>query len=126
NVDLQQAGKRLKVDAVLSGRMALHGDKFSLSAELVDTNTDRHIWGKRYDGGMSELAGVERQITKDISGKLHVQLTAAEQKKIQARETRSPEAYQLYLRGRYEMYRFTEDSARMAIQYFEQAIAKDP
>ncbi|HZQ53761.1 MAG TPA: protein kinase [Bryobacteraceae bacterium] len=126
DVDPQQAGKNLKVDAVLVGRMALRRDEFSLSAELVDTSTDRHIWGERYDRKLSDLADVERQITDGVSGKLHAPLTPGEQKKIQARMARSSDAYQLYLRGRYEMYRFTEDSARLAIQYFEQAIAKDP
>ena len=126
DVDPQQAGKHLKVDAVLVGRMALHGDKFSLSTELVDTGADRHIWGERYDGKLSELAGVERQITRDVSDKLHAPLTAEEQNKIKARAARNPEAYRLYLQGRYELYRFTENSARMAIQYFQQAIEKDP
>lgn len=126
NVDPQEAGKRLKVDAVLAGRMAMHGDKFSLSAELVDTSTDRHLWGERYERKLSELADVERRITKGISEKLHAPLTAAEQMKIKARIPRNPEAHQLYLQGRYEWGRFTEDSARMAIHYFEQAIAKDP
>lgn len=124
--DPQQAGNLLKVDAVLVGRMALHGDKFSLSTELVDTGTDRHIWGERYERKLSELADVERQITKEISEKLHAPLTAEEQNRIKARIARNPEAHQLYLQGRYECNRFTEGGAQMAIQLFQQAIAKDP
>jgi serine/threonine-protein kinase len=120
------AGKELGVRAVLTGRIQQRGDELSISAELVDVRENKQLWGERYERKVSDLLSVQREIAKEISGTLRLRLSGAEQSRVTKRYTENPEAYQLYLKGRYFWLKFTPADFQRAAEYFNQAIAKDP
>jgi len=126
DLNIREAGETLKVQAVLMGRVAQRGNNISIDTELVDTRNDRHIWGKQYGRKLADVMAVQQEIAGDLSNILRGGLSAEERQKIAARSTHNPEAYQLYLQGRYQGNRFTEDGARKAIQSFQEAITRDP
>ena len=126
DVTPQQVAKDLVVQAVLNGRVQQLGDQVILSVELVDTATGNQIWGDQYTRKMSDLIQLQSEIARDVSGNLRAKLTGAEQQKVAKNYTENPEAYQLYLRGRYHWNKRKADDIRRSIEYFQQAIDKDP
>jgi eukaryotic-like serine/threonine-protein kinase len=126
DVDPQQAGQKLKVDAVLTGRVSKLNDKLQISTELVKTEDGSHIWGKRYSAQAADLLTLQQEIAGDVSERLQPQLSGAQKQKLAKLPTESPEAYQLYVKGRYFLDRWSPEGRVKAIQYFQQSIAKDP
>ena len=119
----QQAGKELKVEAVLTGSVEEKDGKLTIAVELVDARDGRHIWGERYVRKTSDAPALEPEIAREIVDSLKFRLTGAERTRLQNQFTENPEAYQLYLKGRYYWNMGDADQARTC---FEKAIAKDP
>jgi serine/threonine protein kinase/tetratricopeptide (TPR) repeat protein len=127
DTDPQQAGRALKVRAVLTGRLVHHGGELSIDAELIDVRDNRQIWGKQYKPMVSDLASVQEQISREISEKLRLQLNGAEMHRMMtARNTEDSEAYQMYLQGRFQWNKRTLDGLQQSLDYFQQAIQRDP
>src|SRR5438067_4391402 len=124
--DPQEVGEQLGVRAVLTGRVRQLGDELTIAAELIDVANDAQLWGEHYIRKVSEIFAVQEEIAKEISERLRLKLTGEEKKSLAKRYTANPEAYQLYLRGRYFWYKRTEEALRKSIEYFNQAIEKDP
>ena len=122
----QAVGRDLNVQAVLTGRIVQRGENLSISAELVDTQSNRSLWGERYNRKMADVLSLQEEITKEISRQLRSKLTQEQQKRLTRRYTENAEAYRLYLQGRHYWYKRTEEGVKKGIQYFEQAIDKDP
>jgi len=101
-------------------------DELSISVELVDARDNSHIWGEQYNRKLSDILAVQEAISREVSEKLRVQLTGEEQKRLSKAATENPEAYQLYLKGRYYLSKRTDEGLKKAIEYFNQAIEKDP
>jgi serine/threonine-protein kinase len=120
------AGNELGVRAVLTGRIMQRGENLNISAELVDVRDNKQLWGEQYERRVLDLMGVQREIAKEISGNLRLKLSGAEQSRVTKRYTENPEAYQLYLKGRYFWNKFTPADHQRAAEYFNKAIAKDP
>jgi len=125
-IDPPSVARDLGVHAILTGRMVQQGDAISISAELIDAEHDRQIWGKQYQRKMSDVTTLEPDITRDIVENLKLKLSSAEQNLIAQRPNQNPEAYQLYLQGRFYWNRRTAGGVGKAIEYFQQAIVKDP
>src|ERR1700687_2457642 len=126
DIDPQAVAKDLKVQAVVTGRVVQRGDQIVVSSELIDARTNRNLWGDQYDRKMSDLIAVQRDITGAISARLRERLSAAPSKEVARGGTNDPEAYQLYLKGRYCWGKRTSESLGKAKEYFNQAIQKDP
>ena len=126
DVSARTVGRELGVRAVLTGRIVQRGDTLSIRAELVDARDDTHLWGEEYDRRLSDILAVQEEIAKDISGKLRQRLTGEEKKRLTKRYTESAEAYSLYLKGRYHWSKRTSEDLQKGIEYFQQAISKDP
>lgn len=122
----QQVGSELSVQAVLNGRFTQRGDELTLSLELVDARTGNQIWGEQYSRRMSDLVTLQSEIARDVSNKLRVKLSGADEQKVMKNYTASAEAYQLYLRGRFYWNKRTPSDFEKSIDYFQQAIALDP
>ncbi|HWY05740.1 MAG TPA: protein kinase [Candidatus Acidoferrales bacterium] len=124
--DPQQAGKDLKVDAVLTGRIVRIGDNLTVNAELVNVRDGSQIWGERYNEKMANVSALQQEIVSDISSKLRFRLSGEDKQRLKRRPTQDPEAYQFYTQGRHEMDKFTDASWKKAAQFFQKAIDKDP
>ena len=125
-VDPQQVGKELTVDALLTGRVIQHGDSVQVSAELTNVQDNTAIWGERYERKASDILGLQQQIASDIADKLRSKLSGAEKLRVTKQGTQNPEAYQLYVKGRYYWNKRTKADIANGISYFQQAIDKDP
>jgi len=124
-VDSAKAGNELGVSAVLLGRIIQRGDNLTISAELVDVRNNKLLWGEQYDRKMSDLLATQREIAREIVENLKLKVSG-EEKGLAKRYTESNEAYQLYLRGRFYWNKRNEDAMRKSLEYFQQAIDKDP
>src|SRR5207247_8799945 len=124
--DPMAAGKELGVSAVVTGRIMQRGDSLTIITELLDVRDNKQLWGEQYQRKVSDLLAVERDIAQEITGNLRLKLSGAEQSRVVKHYTENPEAYQLYLKGRFYWNRRTEEGVRKGIEYFQQAIERDP
>lgn len=124
-VDPLEAGRQMDVRAVLTGRVAQHGDRLVVSAELVDVRSGSQIWGGRYRRPAADIFEVQDDIAREICEKLQMRLTSEQKKRLAPRPTANADAYQLYLKGRYFWNQWTADGFRRAVECYEQALAVD-
>ena len=125
-IDPQATGRDLNVRAVLTGRVMQSGGSLRIGAELVDVPTGSRLWGAQYDRKSGDIFAIQDDISNEIAEKLKLQLTHAQKKKLTRHHTEDPEAYRIYLKGRHHWNRWTEEGFYKAIEYFQQAIEKDP
>ncbi len=124
--DAKTVGKELGVQAILNGRVLQRGDQLTLSLELIDTSTENVIWSEQYNRKQADLVSLQSEIARDVSSKLKTRLSGADEKKLAKNYTANPEAYQLYLKGRFYWNKRTVDGLTQAAVYYRQAIEKDP
>ena len=124
--DAKTIGKELNVQAILNGRVVQRGDQLTLSLELIDAQTENVIWSDRYDRKQTDLVSLQTEIARDVSSKLKTKLSGADQQKLAKTYTTDPEAYRLYLQGRFYLNKRVGKEFEKAEGYFQQAIAKDP
>ncbi len=125
-IDPQAIGRELNVRAVLTGRMVQSGGALRIRTELVDVATGSQLWGAQYDRRTGDIFVIQDEISDEISDKLRLQLTRAEKKRLTRHHTEDHEAYGLYLKGRHHWNQWTEEGFYKAIDYFQQAVGKDP
>ncbi len=125
DTNVAQIAKELKVDAVMSGRLVQRGDDLSISVQLTDSRTEKLIWAEQYDRKLADLLATQREIATTISQKLQLKLSGQETG-LAKKYTNDNEAYQLYLKGRFNWNKRTSDGLQAAVQYYDQAIEKDP
>ena len=125
DVDVQKAGNELGVSALVSGRVTPHGDSVEVSAELTDVRDNTELWGQHYSGKSADIISLQQQIAGDLAEKLRSKLSISERQRVTKQGTQNPEAYELYLKGRYYWNKRTAPDLATAISYFNQAIAKD-
>jgi tetratricopeptide (TPR) repeat protein len=121
-----RAGKELGVRAVLTGRLLQRGETLSVSVELMDVRENKQLWGEQYEHKITDLLAMQRNIARDISAHLQLKLSGAEQSRVTRNYTDNAEAYQLYLKGRFYWNKRTGEALKKGIEYFNQAIEKDP
>jgi serine/threonine protein kinase len=126
DVDVEKVGKELTVDALLTGRVVQHGDTIQVSADLTNVQDNTEVWGGQYERKASDIISLQQQIASDIAGKLRTKMSGAEKQQVSKQGTQNPEAYQLYVKGRYYWNKRTGADIKTAISYFNQAIDKDP
>jgi serine/threonine-protein kinase len=125
NIDVREVGRRLNVDTVLEGSVQKVGDRLRVTAQLIDACNGYHFWSQRFDCQMTDIFALQDEITLAIVKQLKVELLAKEQSTLLARKQESLEAYNLYLKGRFYWAKRPQGIAK-AIEYFEQAIEKEP
>ena len=126
DVDAQKAGNELGVSALVSGRVVPRGDSIEVSAELTAVRDNTELWGQHYSGKSADIISLQQQIASDLAEKLRSKLSTSEKQQVTKQGTQDPEAYELYLKGRYNWNKQTFPDITTAISYFNQAIAKDP
>jgi len=126
DVDTKTLGKELGVQAVLYGRVIQRGNQLTLSLELLDAVTENVIWSGKYDRKQADVVSLQSEIARDVSNKLKTKLSGADVAKVEKGYTANPEAYRLFLQGRFYWNKRTEADIKKSIEYFDQAIALDP
>jgi TolB-like protein/Tfp pilus assembly protein PilF len=124
--NLPQIAKQLGVTNILEGSVQKAADQVRVNVQLINAMTDAHVWADTYDRKLTDIFAVESEIAKAIAETLQAKLTAAEKSSIAKAPTANPEAYELYLKGRFFWNKRTGDDLRKSIEYLKQAIAKDP
>jgi serine/threonine-protein kinase len=124
--NLADIAKQLGVANILEGSVRKAADRVRVNAQLINAQTNSHLWAETYDRKLTDVFLVETDIAKTIADSLNANLTRSERQAIAVRPTANPEAYELYLKGRFFWNKRTGADLRKAIDYFNQAIAKDP
>jgi TolB-like protein/DNA-binding winged helix-turn-helix (wHTH) protein len=123
---LPQIGRELGVDAVVEGSVLRSGDRVRITAQLIRTATDRHIWAKAYDGDLKDVLSLQARVAEEITNQVKLNLSAEETGRLRRPRAVNPEAFDLYLHGRYAWNQRSVQGFRQAIEYFNQALEKDP
>jgi TolB-like protein len=124
--NLPQIAKQLGVAHVLEGSVQKANDQVRVNVQLINAMNDAHLWAEIYDRKLTDIFAVESDIAKTIADTLQAKLTGSEETAISKKPTANPEAYELYLKGRFFWNKRTGADLLKAIDYFNQAIAKDP
>lgn len=124
--DPQAAGRQLGVGAVMTGSIRRSGSRLIIKAQLVDTRDGAQLWGGNYDRNIADAAAVQDSISREIFRKLQLRLSSGERSRLTRRHTEDPEAYQSYLKGRYQWNKRTAEGLQKGIENFRQAIERDP
>ncbi|HEY0671710.1 MAG TPA: BTAD domain-containing putative transcriptional regulator [Longimicrobiales bacterium] len=124
--DIRQIGEKLGVNAVLEGSVRRDEDRVKITAQLVNVADGMHIWSKSYNREVSDIFTVQEEIAHAITDALALQFSAADHEAHMRRATRDPEAYDLYLRGKYLISITSQEQNQKAIELFGEATARDP
>ncbi len=124
--NLPQIAKQLGVAHILEGSVQKASDQVRVNVQLINALTDAHLWADTYDRKLTDIFAVESDIAKTIAETLQARLSGSEKSLIAKTPTVNPEAYELYLKGRFFWNKRTGDDLRKSIGYLKQAIAKDP
>src|SRR5437867_2291256 len=124
--NLPQIAKQLGVTNILEGSVQKASDQVRVNVQLINALTDAHLWADTYDRKLTDIFAVESEIAKTIAETLQARLSGSEKSSIAKAPTANPEAYELYLKGRFFWNKRTGADLRKAIEYFNQAVAKDP
>ena len=123
--NLPQIAKQLGVANILEGSVQKSNDQVRVNVQLINALTEAHLWADTYDRKLTDIFAVESEIAKMIADTLQAKLSGAEKTAISKKPTANPEAYELYLKGRFFWNKRTGPDLRKAIGYFDQAISKD-
>jgi len=124
--NLPQIAKQLGVANILEGTVQKAADQVRVNVQLINAASDAHLWAESFDRKLTDIFAVESDIAKTIADTLQAKLTGSEKISIAKTPTVNPEAYELYLKGRFFWNKRTGPDLRKAIGYFDQAISKDP
>ncbi|NLP09205.1 protein kinase [bacterium] len=125
NKSIHEIGEELKVATILEGSVRHAGNQVRIVAQLIDARNEGHIWAETYDKGMTQIFTVQSDVAQQIAAALKAKLSPSEKGRIEKKQTENPEAYQLYLKGRYHWNKRRPDDIETAIAYFNQATEKD-
>ena len=123
---LPQIARELSVDAVVEGTVLRSGEQVRITAQLIQASADKHLWAESYEGDLRDTLALQKKVARAIAEQIRINLTPQEQAVLKNVKVVNPEAYEAYLKGRYFWNKRTADGLKKAIDYFNQAIEKDP
>ncbi len=125
---IPEIAKELNVDAVVEGSVQRAGERVRITAQLIHAATDRHVWAESYERDSKDVLSLQNEVARAIAREIQITLSPDEQTRISEARSVNPEAYELYLKGRYHFYQrnLGPQEIRTARGYFEQALQKDP
>jgi TolB-like protein/Flp pilus assembly protein TadD len=124
--NLPDIAKQLGVMNILEGSVQKANGQVRVNVQLINGLTNAHLWAEIYDRNLTDIFAVESEIAKTIADTLQARLTGSEKDAISKKPTANPEAYDLYLRGRFFWNKRTSLDLPKSVEYYNQAIAKDP
>ncbi len=123
---LPEIAKELNVDALVEGTVLRSGNRVRVTANLLHASTDRHLWAETYERDFRDVISLQDEVAQAVAREIKVALSPAESTRLATVRKVKPEAYELYLKGRYHYYKWTPEDFRTAIEYFQKAIDADP
>ena len=123
---LPQIGHELGVDGIIEGSVLRSGDQVRITAQLIYAPSDTHVWARSYERDMHEVLTLQSEVAQAISYEIKTKVTPEERTRLASARPVNPEAYELYLKGRYEWNKRTEEGLKRGLEYFQQAINLDP
>ena len=123
---LPEIGRQLDVDAAVEGAVLREGNRVRITAQLVETSTDRHLWAESYESDLRNVLALQDQVARAITYEIKSRLSLHEQTRLTSARPVNPEAYEAYLKGRYEGNSWTEQGLKKSLEYFAQAVQQDP
>jgi adenylate cyclase len=121
-----QIARALRVRGILEGSVAKSGDRLRITVQLIHAGSDHHLWTEVYDGAMADVLELQSKVAQDVAAGIRAELSGDEKARLSVSRKVSPEAYSLYLKGRYFSRVLTEEAQRKAIQHFQRSIQADP
>ncbi len=121
-----QIGRELGVDYILEGSVRREGGKARVSAQLIRVSDQTHLWSENYDRELADMLDVQNDLGRSIAEQVSANLTPQRQIELSKKHMVNPEAYDLYLKGRFYWNQRTPGAIKESIGYFVQATAKDP
>ena len=123
---LPEIAKELQVDALVEGTVARAGDRLRITANLVQASPERHLWAESYERDLRDVLTLQNDVARTIAQQIQVELTPEENARLSASHAVDPEAYKLFIKGRYFWVKRNRESLDRAMDYFQQAIDRDP
>ncbi len=123
---LPKIARELNADVIVEGSVLKAGNRVRISAELIEAATDRHIWADTYERDFGDILVLQSEVAKTIALEIKIKLTPQEQTRLAESPRVNSAAYDPYLRGRYEWNKRMPEGVEKGMEYFQQAIAKDP
>ncbi len=125
-IDALEVGRQLAVETILAGRIAQRDGSLIVSVELIDTRDRRQLWSHEYRRHADDVQILQAELSQQIADGLRLRLSPAERTQFARAGNLDTEAYHLYLKGRYSLNKRTVNDLRRSIDYFRQAVAKQP
>ncbi len=123
---LREIAARLEATSLVDGSVRRIGDRVRIVAELIDAESDQHLWADTYDRQLTDVFAIQTDVALRIAAALQTELSVEERTRIRNEPTNDPQAYQLYLQGRHCLVRYTDEGMHKAVWYFERAMELDP
>ena len=123
---LREIAKALGVDGIVEGSVQRAGDRVRITAQLIEASTDRHLWARSVERDFRDVLTLQSEVARDIAKEIEMQVSPLVSARLAGRRPVNPEAYELYLKGRFEWAKLTDAHIRKSIEYFERALAIDP
>ena len=128
--NIAQIGRELSVDYILEGSVRSAGSRLRITAQLIQTKDQTHLWAETYDRSWQDVIAIQEEVARSIASSLSVELLSSAQEPLApapaGRSTKNSDAYSDYLKGRFHYNQVTEEGLKKSLVYFQQAIAKDP
>jgi tetratricopeptide (TPR) repeat protein len=121
-----QIAAELGVDGIVEGSVTRSGGRVRITAQLIDARQDRHLWASHYEREMTDVLALQAEVVRAIAREIRVQVTPQERERLTAVRTVDPEGYEAYLKGRFFWNKATAPAVEKSIEYFRQAIERDP
>jgi TolB-like protein len=124
--DVREIGRKLDVETLLEGSVRKAGSRLRITAQLVKVEDGSHLWSERYDRNLEDIFAIQDEISLAIVDNLKIKLLGKEKAKLMKRHSNNPEAYNIYLKGRYFWNRRFEGGLPKSIKFFQKAMEMDP
>jgi TolB-like protein/DNA-binding winged helix-turn-helix (wHTH) protein/Flp pilus assembly protein TadD len=123
---LPEIARTLNVDAIVEGSVLRSGEQVRITAQLIQVPADKHLWAESYEGNLRDTLALQNKVAQAVAEQIRIEVTSQERAELKTAKQTDPDAYEDYLKGRYFWNKRTPDGLKKAVDYFNQAIAKDP
>lgn len=125
-LSIKEIARELGVSSILEGSVQKIGNNVRITAQLIEAKTDVHLWSEIYDKDISDIFAIQSEVAQNVAKELRATLTSVEKEQLNKYQTQNPEAYNLYLQGRFFVQKRTIEGIRNGIEYYEKAVVADP